>query len=469
MAKVSFPARFVWGAATSSYQIEGAAREGGRGESIWDRFARTPGTIEDGSDGDTACDHYHRFRDDVLLMRRLGLGAYRFSVAWPRIQPSGRGRPNAEGLSFYSRLVDALLEAGIVPFATLYHWDLPQALEDDGGWRARATAEAFVEYASLVARALGDRVKDWITHNEPWCASVLGHQRGLHAPGLRSHGAALAAAHHLLLSHGWAVPALRRESPGARVGIALNLVPAVPASPSAADHDACRRFDGQFNRWFLDPIHGRRYPADVMADYVAAGHLPAGGLPSEQPGDLDAIAAPCDFLGINYYMRAIVRSDAIPEEQNLPRTVAPLPSSTEMGWEVYPDGLFQTLTRVHLAYAPRRVYVTENGASYGVGPEPAAGADVGVERRVPDEARRRYLHGHFLAARRAIDAGVPLAGFFVWSLLDNFEWDRGYGQRFGIVWVDYATQTRTLKDSARWYQQVIAHNAVGASEEDPQP
>jgi beta-glucosidase len=457
MAKVSFPRPFLWGAATSSYQIEGAAGEDGRGESIWDRFARTPGKVEDGSNGDTACDHYHRYREDVGLMKRLGLEAYRFSVAWPRIQPTGRGRPNPRGLDFYSRLVDELLEAGIVPFATLYHWDLPQPLQDEGGWPARATAEAFVEYASLVGRALGDRVKDWVTHNEPWCASVLGHQRGLHAPGIQDWGAALAAAHHLLLSHGWAVPALRRESPGARVGITLNLVPAVPASPSPADYDACRHFDGHFNRWFLDPLYGRRYPADMVADYVAAGHLPPGGLTWCLPGDLDAIAAPCDFLGVNYYMRAVVRSDALPEAENLPRTVqlAPATEATAMGWEVYPEGLFQILTRVHLAYGPPRIYVTENGASYAVGPD-ASG-------RVPDEQRVRFLRDHFLAAHRAMDAGVPLGGYFVWSLLDNFEWDRGYSQRFGVVWVDYATQARLPKDSALWYQAVIAENAVNDS------
>src|SRR6185437_14320802 len=310
------------------------------------------------------------------------------------------------------------------------------------------------EYADIVGRALGDRVEDFITHNEPWCASMLGHQRGLHAPGLTDWSAALTAAHHLLLSHGWAVAALRSASPGARVGIALNLIPAVPASPSVADHEACRRFDGHFNRWFLDPIHGRRYPADVVADYVAAGHLPQGGLAAERPGDIETIAAPCDFLGVNYYMRAIVRSDAIPEEQNVPRAVVPTGESTEMGWEVYPDGLFQVLARVHFAYGPRRLYVTENGASYGVGPD--------AQGRVRDEDRRRYLHRHLCAARRAIDAGVPLSGYFVWSLLDNFEWERGYTQRFGVVWVDYATQARIPKDSARWYAQVVADGGVDA-------
>jgi beta-glucosidase len=455
MVKVSFPHNFLWGAATSSYQIEGAAHEDGRGESIWDRFARTPGKVEDGTNGDVACDHYHRYRDDVRLMKSLGLQAYRFSVAWPRIQPTGRGRANAKGLDFYSRLVDQLLEAGITPFATLYHWDLPQALQDEGGWPVRSTAEAFVEYASLVARALGDRVKDWITHNEPWCAGILSHQRGIHAPGWKDWGAALAASHHLLLSHGWAVPVLRRDSPGSRVGITVNLTPAIPASPSAADHDACRQFDGYFNRWFLDPLHGRRYPADMVADYTAAGHLP-GGLAFDKPGDLEAIAAKCDFLGVNYYCRAVVRADRPWDglaREDLDR-FAPGAAYTEMGWEVHPEGLFQILTRVHLTYGPPRIYVTENGASYGTAPDGAG--------RVRDEARVTFLRDHFLAARRAIDAGVPLGGYFVWSLLDNYEWDRGYSQRFGIVWVDYETQARVPKDSALWYGRVIAENVVDA-------
>ena len=454
MVKVSFPQHFLWGVATSAYQIEGAAQEDGRGESIWDRFARTPGKVEDGSNGDVACDHYHRFAEDVALMKQMGVKAYRFSVAWPRIQPTGRGPVNQRGLDFYSRLVDTLLEAGIAPCATLYHWDLPQTLQDAGGWPNRATAQAFVEYAQIVSRALGDRVSTFITHNEPWCASLLSHQRGVHAPGMKDWGAALAASHHLLLSHGLAVPVIRRESPRAEVGITLNLMPSVPASPSAADYDAYRHFDGYFNRWFLDPLYGRRYPADMIADYIEAGHLPAEGLTVVQPGDLEAIAAPCDFLGINYYNRAVLRSETVPEDQNAPRTehLAPQSEWTEMGWEVYPEGLAHILMRVHHTYGPRKMYVTENGASYSDPPN--------AEGRVPDERRRVFLRDHFLAARRAMDAGAPLAGYFVWSLMDNYEWDRGYTQRFGIVWVDYQTQTRILKDSARWYVGVIRENAV---------
>jgi beta-glucosidase len=456
MTSYRFPPDFVWGAATSSYQIEGAAREDGRGESIWDRFSRAPGKIEDGTNGDVACDHYHRHPEDVALMKSLGLRAYRFSIAWPRVLPSGRGARNERGIDFYSRLVDELLAAGITPFATLYHWDLPQLLQDEGGWANRETAHAFVEYTDAITRRLGDRVKHWITHNEPWCAGMLSHQVGLHAPGTKDWKIALAASHHLLLSHGLAVPVVRANSAGAEVGITLNFTPSVPASSSAADHDAHRHFDGYFNRWFLDPVLGRRYPADMVADYTAAGHLPLEGLPANRPGDLEIIATPCDFLGVNYYTRHVARSDKIPESLNQPRTVhvAPRSEHTDMGWEVHPDGLFELLLRIHLAYGPIKMYVTENGASYATEPGP--------DGRVRDEARVRFLRDHFRAAHQALASGVSLAGYFVWSLLDNYEWDRGYRQRFGIVHVDYATQRRTPKDSALFYRTVIAENAVEA-------
>lgn len=456
MSSVTFPKTFCWGVATSAYQIEGAVGEDGRGESIWDRFAKTPGNVGDGSTGDIACDHYHRFREDIAIMKRLELRAYRFSIAWPRVVPAGRGAVNERGLDFYARLVDALLEAGIEPFATLFHWDLPQPLEDAGGWPSRDTAQAFVDYTDVVTRSLGDRVKAWITHNEPWCTSMLGYQKGIHAPGRRDWGAALSASHHVLLSHGLSVPVIRANSRSARVGIALNLTPATPASPSAADREACRHFDGWFNRWFLDPLHGRQYPADMVADYVATGRLSPEGLSAARPGDLAAIAAPTDFLGINYYTRAVVRSHDVPEEQNHPRTVhlAPESSFTDMGWEVHPEGLFEILTRVHLEHRPATIYVTENGASYMTGPNDAG--------RVPDAKRVCFLRDHLGAAHRALEAGVPLAGYFVWSLLDNFEWDRGYSQRFGIVWVDYRTQERILKDSALFYAEVVSSGHVPA-------
>jgi beta-glucosidase len=304
-ASLQFPNSFVWGAATSSYQIEGAWNEDGKGESIWDRFTHTPGKIEDGSTGDVACDHYHLWPDDIALMKQMGLQAYRFSVSWPRILPLGRGRVNQAGLDFYSCLVDGLLEAGIQPVVTLYHWELPQALQDAGGWPERATAEAFVEYADVLSRSLGDRVKAWMTINEPWCVSFLGHQIGEHAPGWKDNWpAAIRAAHHVLLAHGWAVPVLRRNSPGAEVGIILNQEPAVAASPSAAAADAARRHDGYFNRWFLDPLYGRGYPVDMVSEYRLAGHWP-DDMAFAQSGDLSAIAVPTDFLGVNYYDRTI--------------------------------------------------------------------------------------------------------------------------------------------------------------------
>jgi beta-glucosidase len=451
--RANFPAGFEWGAATSAYQIEGATTEDGRGESIWDRFARAPNAVEDASNGDRACDHYHRWREDVALMKRLGLQTYRFSVAWPRVLPSGRGKVNAKGLDFYRGLVDHLLEQGIEPYVTLYHWDLPQALQDEGGWARRSTAEAFVEYADVVARALGDRVKSWITHNEPWCASLLGHQIGRHAPGLTDWAVGLAASHHILLSHGWAVAALRR-SRETRVGITLNLSPAVPASPSAADYEAYRKFDGYANRWFLDPIFRGAYPADMVAHYESKGYLKDIAPSLVDGDDLRAISAPIDFLGVNYYNRAVVRSAEVREEDNAPRTIVLAPESewTTMGWEVYPDGLFQTLMRVHLDYAPAKIYVTENGASYADEPD--------ADGKIKDTDRVRFLRDHLLSANRAIEAGVPLAGYFVWSLMDNFEWDRGYTKRFGITWVDYETQQRTLKASGHWYRAVIAENAV---------
>lgn len=433
----TFPRDFTWGVATSAYQIEGAVAEGGRGPSIWDTFCARPGAIRDGSSGAVACDHAHRMAEDIALMRRLGVGAYRFSVAWPRVVPGGTGRVEPRGLDLYERLVDGLLAAGITPWATLYHWDLPQPLEDAGGWPARATAEAFVPYAEAVVRRLGDRVKHWITHNEPWCVAMLGYQVGEHAPGRKDPAAALAAAHHVLLSHGLAVPVIRAFSPGAQVGITLNFTPTEAASPAHAD--AARRFDGWFNRWFLDPVSGRGYPADVLADRVADGHLPPGTPEWLHPGDLDVIAAPTDFLGVNYYTREVVGGRG-----GGPRT--------DIDWEIHPASLERLLTR--LSHHHRRLVITENGAAFHDAPGP--------DGRVRDARRVRYLAEHLDAVHRAIAKGAPVTGYFAWSLMDNFEWAHGYGQRFGLVWVDYATQARVLKDSARFYAEVIAHNAVPA-------
>jgi len=443
--KITFPEGFIWGVATAAYQIEGAWNEDGKGESIWDRFSHTPGKIAHGDTGDVACDHYHRWREDVALMKELGLHAYRFSISWPRLLPQGRGRVNDAGLDFYSRLVDALLEAAIEPFVTLYHWDLPQALQDRGGWPERATAEAFVEYADLVARKLGDRVKHWITLNEPFVSAIAGYLEGQHAPGHSDLDEALAAAHHLLLAHGWAVPVILRNSPEVQVGITLNLSGQTPASPSAADRAAAWQRDGVINRWFLDPLSARGYPADIVQHY---GHP----MDFVQAGDLEAIAVSLDFLGVNYYARGVVRSSVLTEAENVPRTVFPNPERTEMGWEVYPEGLYEVLGRLHFDYRFPALYVTENGAAY---PD-----QIGPDGQVDDPLRVAFLKGHLAAAARAIAAGVPLRGYFAWSLMDNFEWAHGYSKRFGLIYVDYPTQRRVLKTSAHWYRQVIAANAV---------
>lgn len=448
MTHITFPPAFLWGTATSSYQIEGAWNEDGKGESIWDRFTHTPGKIEDQSTGDVACDHYHRWPEDIALMKSLNLQAYRFSTAWPRILPAGRGAVNQKGLDFYSRLVDGLLEVGITPFVTLYHWDLPQALQDEGGWTVRSTAEAFVEYTDALSRHLGDRVKNWITHNEPWCASFLSHQIGEHAPGWQDWEAGIKASHHILLSHGWAVPVIRQNSPGAEVGITLNFTAAEAASASKADMDATRWFDGYFNRWFTEPIYGRSYPADMVAAYQT--HLP-NGMSFIQPGDLETIAVPTDFLGVNYYSRAVLRAG---ETDNLPQTRFDNLERTEMNWEVYPDGLYNLLNRLYFEYQVPKLYITENGCSYSDGPQQNGQGTV----HVPDTRRLNYLRDHFTAAHRAMQNGVPLAGFFVWSFMDNFEWAKGYLQRFGIAWVNYETQQRILKDSALWYSNVITQN-----------
>jgi len=449
---VSFPPEFLWGAATASYQIEGARNEDGKGESIWDRFVHTLGKIKGGDTGDVACDHYHRWAEDIRLMKELGLKAYRFSISWPRIFPLGQGKVNSVGLDFYSRLVDGLLQAGIIPFVTLYHWDLPQALQDEGGWAVRSTAEAFVEYADAVTRSLGDRVKHWITHNEPSVVALDGHFSGEHAPGVRDMATAVMVSHHLLLSHGWAVPVIHRNSPDAEAGITLNVNWSVAASDSASDRDALRREHGMWVRWYTDPLYGRGYPADMVEDAIAEGHLPPEGMSFVQPGDLRAIAVPTDFLGLNYYARFIARDQDAPD--NPPQTVlAPARDSgriTETGWEVYPDGLFNILAWIYFEYQSPKIYITENGASYSDGPD--------AEGRVRDSRRLDYLRAHFAAAQRAIQAGVPLRGYFVWSLMDNFEWAEGYSQRFGLIWVDYQTQKRIFKDSARWYQKVIAEN-----------
>jgi len=457
MTTCVFPEGFLWGAATSAHQIEGAFREGGRGESIWDRYAKVAGNIADGSDASVACDHYHRWREDVALLRWLGVGAYRFSIAWPRVVPHGRGAVNSAGLDFYDALIDALLEAEIRPCVTLYHWDLPMALQSSGGWAARETAEAFVEYADAVSARLGDRVSHWATHNEPSCIATLGHENGEHAPGHRAPAEALRVAHHLLLSHGWAVEALRRNSPRAEVGIVLNLTPAWPASPNAADRDAARWFDGVFNRWYLDPLFRGQYPADAVSDRARQGHLEGPGLPFVRAGDLDVISTPVDFLGVNYYSRVVMKSGANGQPESV--AMAPKEQLTDMGWEVFPQGLFDLLVRLEREYRPRKIYITENGAAYT--------DTVDATGRVADARRVEYMRDHLVAAHRALAAGVPLHGYFAWSLLDNFEWAHGYTKRFGLFGVDYTTQARIPKSSAFWYRAVVAANAVDESAHVP--
>ena len=437
MPDYHFPTDYLWGAGTSSYQIEGATREDGRGESIWDRFARTPEKVVNGDTGDVACDHYHRYPQDVALMKEVGLRAYRFSIAWPRILPQGDGAVNQAGLDFYDRLVDTLLEAGIVPFATLYHWDLPQALQErQGGWADRAIAEQFAHYADVVSRRLGDRVKFWATHNEPKIAALLGHLYGMHAPGLRDPEVTARVVHHLLLAHAEAVPVLRRNvGEGAQIGIVLTL------SPVVAPDEQWPVMDALHNRMFADPIFKGTYPAEL----VASGMLP--GL-ADVPDDMAAIRQPLDFLGVNYYSRFVL-GDADDGMRIVPTDA----EKTAMGWEVYPQGMYEVLTRVQRDYAPPAVYVTENGAAY---------EDRLEDGRVHDAARISYLRRHFVAAHRALQEGVPLRGYFVWSLLDNFEWAFGYTRRFGIVYVDFDTQERIWKDSAYFYRDVIAHDRVTA-------
>ena len=440
-----FPEGFLWGAATSAYQIEGAWEEDGKGENIWDRFSHTPGKIANGDTGDIACDHYHRWREDIHLMKEIGIQAYRFSISWGRIFPEGRGEISPAGIDFYSHLVDELLKNGIEPFVTLYHWELPQVLQDKGGWPNRATAEAFVEYADLLSKKLGDRVKNWMTFNEPFVSAWLGYMDGQHAPGHTDVDEMLAAAHHLLLAHGLSVPVIRNNVPDAQVGIVLNLSSLMPASKSAADRAATWIHDGIINRWYLDPLEGRGYPLDMVNHF---------GRPMEfiQEGDLSIIAVPIDYLGINYYTRGIVRSTEIPEAENEPQTLFPNPNPTDMGWEVYPPGLFEVLARVHFNYNFPMLYITENGAAY---PD-----QLDENGQVDDPLRKVYYREHLKSVSKAIDTGVAVKGYFAWSLLDNFEWAHGYKMRFGLIYVDFATQQRVLKNSAKYYRDVIKANQV---------
>ena len=436
----ALPPDFLWGTATSAYQIEGAVAEDGRAPSIWDTFAHTPGKIAGNDHGDVACDHYHRWREDIALMRQLGADAYRLSIAWPRVLPGGDGPVNAKGLDFYDELVDGLLAAGITPSVTLYHWDLPQALQDRGGWPERETAEHFAAYASVVAARLGDRVGHWATLNEPLCSAWIGHLEGRMAPGLTDLTAAVRASYHLHLGHGLAVQALRAAIPHARIGIVNNLSPILPATHSEADRAAALRADGHVNRWWLDPIHGRGYPEDMVKLYGV--DLPI------RDGDLELISAPLDWLGLNYYFRQLVADDPSGPAPFFRQVPGPGDERTAMDWEVHAPGIEQLLLRLTEEYGARKIYVTENGSAY---PD-----SVGADGQVHDPERTAYLERHLAACARAVAQGAPLAGYFAWSLLDNFEWAYGYDKRFGLVHVDYPTQRRTVKTSGRRYAELIA-------------
>jgi beta-glucosidase len=450
---MSFPRDFLWGAATSAYQIEGATREDGRGPSVWDEFSTQPGRTYLGQTGDVAADHYHRAEQDVGLMAQLGLNAYRFSIAWPRVLPTGAKQVSAVGLDFYDHLVDRLLESGVTPVATLYHWDLPLGLYERGGWRSRDTALAFADYAEVVARRLGDRVRWWVTQNEPWCSAYLGYFTGIHAPGVRGDAqGAVDVGHHLLLSHGLAIPRIRTHSPEARIGAALNLFPIFAGDQRPETIRAVQRADRFHNRWFLDPLYLGEYPSELFAELGAAP-------PPMQADDFKIIGAPTDFLGLNYYNRWVIRGQ-LPEnvsDHNAPVGVEYISdlsrdSVTEMGWEVYPPGLGMILEELSRAYHPPSLLITENGAAFR--------DEWNGNGRVADVRRVAYLRDHLREVERAIEHGAPVVGYFVWSLLDNFEWAEGYDKRFGLVYVDFETQRRIIKDSGRWYAGFIAGQRV---------
>ena len=430
-----FPDDFVWGVATSAFQIEGAAASDGKGPSIWDSFCRQPGVIADQSNGDIACDHYQRWSTDLDLIASLGVDAYRFSVSWPRVRPTGSGAWNEQGLAFYERLVDGLLSRGIKPFLTLNHWDLPEALQTNGGWANRDTVHRFVEYAEGIHARLGDRLASIATHNEPWVVAVLGHETGVFAPGIKNRRTAVQVSHHLLLSHGLALQALRARGCRAKLGLVLNLAPMHPATDSAADLAKTKLEDGRLVRWYLDPVFKAGYPQDVLD---ALGD----DAPRVEPGDMQTIATPMDFLGVNYYSRSVVSADPGFDAGHSER------ETTDMGWEVYPEGLTELLVRLHQDYPVPPLYVTENGGAF---------KDTLEDGRVHDVQRTRYIARHIEAVAQAMRQGVSMGGYMVWSLMDNFEWASGYEKRFGIVHVDYASQQRTLKDSACWYRDFLQH------------
>ena len=433
-----FPSDFVWGAATAAYQIEGAWNEDGRGESIWDRFSHTPGKVRDGDTGDVACDHYHRYREDIALMKQLGLNAYRFSVSWPRVIPEGRGAANRAGLDFYDRLVDELLAANIEPFLTLYHWDLPQKLQDKGGWANRDTCGYFADYAALMAKRLGDRVNYWTTFNEPWVVAFVGNFMGEHAPGFTDKRLAMHVTHHLLVAHGLATQTIRSIAPNVKAGIVLDFAPPEPAKDTEENRAAVEKIWQQGGALFLDPIFRGHYPRAVEP-LIEKCEVPV------QSGDMELIAQPLDFVGVNFYRRMM-----FDEQGNPTRTRGA--EYTEMDWEVHAPAFKRLLLRLTADYRLPPIYITENGAAF---PD-----EVGADGQIHDERRLSYIREHIGAVGEAISEGADVRGYFAWSLLDNFEWAKGFSKRFGLVYVDYPTQKRTIKDSGKWYAQVIARNGI---------
>ncbi len=432
---------FIWGVSTSSYQIEGAANEGGRGPSIWDTFSRIPGAVANADNGDIACDHYHRYNEDLDLMKWLGVGAYHFSIAWPRVIPTGSGPLNKVGMDFYDRLIDGALERGITPWPTLYHWDLPQALQDKGGWNNRECAHWFAEYSYLMAEAFSDRVKNWVTINEPFCSAWLGHLYGVMAPGIKDLQTGINASHHLLLGHGLAVRAIREAASDVKVGITLNFTPAITIGDSEEDQRAVQLADGFDNRWFGDPVFKASYPQDLVSAFNREVPIHAG--------DMQIISTPVDFLGLNYYFRQTVAYD--PSAQPLPykQVTAPNVERTGMGWEVHAQTFTELLTRINKDYAPKEIFITENGSAWD---------DEVVNGKVDDPNRVRYLERHIDAMFDAKKQGVPISGYFAWSLMDNYEWAYGYAKRFGLIYVDYPTQQRIPKTSAYYYRERIKNN-----------
>jgi beta-glucosidase len=446
MSAIRFPEGFLWGAATAAYQIEGAVDEDGRGPSIWDTFSHTPGRVLRGDTGDVACDHYHRWEDDLDLLVDLGVTSYRFSVAWPRVIPAGDGIVNAAGLDFYDRLVDGLVARGIAPMTTLYHWDLPQALQDArGGWANRDTAARFADYTAVVAERLGDRVSHWLTLNEPYCSAFVGHLEGRHAPGVRDEATAVTALHHLLLAHGLGVEALRAAGVTGQVGITCNLTSPHPATARQEDIDAARRLDLYENRMFLDPLFRGAYPDDAPTFYDGITDFSF-----VRDGDLEVISAPLDYFGINYYERHLVESDPADPVRGWRRV--PDPNPTTVGIGVHPEGLREILQRVAREYTTLPLIVTETGISLHDYVDPSG--------EIHDAERIAFYDGHMRAAHEAIQSGVDLVGFFPWSLMDNFEWAWGYAYRFGMYYVDYLTQARVPKDSARWFAEVTRRNGI---------